>query len=241
MEVHHHSHSARKKWTHYLWEFFMLFLAVTAGFLVENWREHFVEHKRAKAFAASLIEDLKKDTAALNQALEFSGTKNKGLDRLVELLHQSPDKWHDSVFYDAVQYFPRIAPFVHTQGTYEQIKNSGSLRYFPQRLVGLLNQYDVYSKRAEDRDALNSKQVLETFIPFSSGFINYEVILDFISHRPVSHSMYNKMKGRDEADQFINYAVMARRGQERSLSEYEQLMKLSGEIFKELKEKYHLQ
>jgi hypothetical protein len=25
MEVHHHSHTARKKWTHYFWEFIMLF------------------------------------------------------------------------------------------------------------------------------------------------------------------------------------------------------------------------
>ncbi len=28
MEVHHHSHTARKKWTHYFWEFLMLFLAM---------------------------------------------------------------------------------------------------------------------------------------------------------------------------------------------------------------------
>ena len=28
MEVHHHTHTPRKKWTHYFWEFLMLFLAV---------------------------------------------------------------------------------------------------------------------------------------------------------------------------------------------------------------------
>jgi len=27
MEVHAHTHTPRKKWTHYFWEFFMLFLA----------------------------------------------------------------------------------------------------------------------------------------------------------------------------------------------------------------------
>ena len=27
MEVHAHTHTARKKWTHYFWEFLMLFLA----------------------------------------------------------------------------------------------------------------------------------------------------------------------------------------------------------------------
>jgi hypothetical protein len=34
--VHHHSHTERKKWTILLWEFLMLFLAVTLGFLVET-------------------------------------------------------------------------------------------------------------------------------------------------------------------------------------------------------------
>lgn len=241
MEVHAHTHTPRKKWQHYFWEFFMLFLAISAGFLVENWREHVVEHKRAKAFAGSLFEDLKKDTAALNEALDFSKAKIEAMEKLIELLHQSADHWHDSAFYSEVQYFARIAPFVHTQGTYEQIKNSGSLRYFPQRLVGLLNQYDVYSKRAEDRDGLNSKQVLETFIPFSVGLVNYEVIMDLIYQRPVTHTMYNKIKDRDVADIFINYAMMASRGQQRSMAEYEQLVKLSGEIFSELKNHYNLQ
>ena len=46
MEVHSHSHMPRKKWTHYFWEFLMLFLAVFCGFLAENQREHFVEHQR---------------------------------------------------------------------------------------------------------------------------------------------------------------------------------------------------
>jgi len=54
MEVHHHAHTARKKWTHYLWEFLMLFLAVFCGFLAENFREHQVEHNREKKFMASL-------------------------------------------------------------------------------------------------------------------------------------------------------------------------------------------
>jgi len=45
MEVHHHAHTPRKKWHHYFWKFFMLFPAVTLGFIVENQREHYIEHK----------------------------------------------------------------------------------------------------------------------------------------------------------------------------------------------------
>ena len=57
MEVHHHSHTQRKKWTHYFWEFLMLFLAVFCGFLAEYKLEHVIEQKREKQFIKSLIED----------------------------------------------------------------------------------------------------------------------------------------------------------------------------------------
>lgn len=48
METHgQHLHKAPSQgWKHYVFEFFMLFLAVFAGFLAENQREHFVEKKR---------------------------------------------------------------------------------------------------------------------------------------------------------------------------------------------------
>ena len=69
MEVHAHSHGERKKWTHYLWEFLMLFLAVFCGFLAENQREHMVENKREKEYMQSLMEDLRTDTANLNSVM----------------------------------------------------------------------------------------------------------------------------------------------------------------------------
>ena len=50
MEVHAHSHTPRKKWTHYFWEFLMLFLAVFCGFLAEYQLEHVIEQKREKQF-----------------------------------------------------------------------------------------------------------------------------------------------------------------------------------------------
>ena len=50
MEVHAHTHTARKKWTHYFWEFLMLFLAVFCGFLAEYQLEHKIEKDREKQF-----------------------------------------------------------------------------------------------------------------------------------------------------------------------------------------------
>ncbi len=82
MEVHQHSHTPRKKWTHYLWEFLMLFLAVFCGFLAENFREHQVEKERGKQYILSLYEDLKTDTARLNYIIAYDVAKIEGLKNM---------------------------------------------------------------------------------------------------------------------------------------------------------------
>ena len=82
MEVHAHSHTPRKKWTHYFWEFFMLFLAVTAGFFVENMREHYIEHRRGLQYIRSFVEDLKTDTTGFSNIIAQYRIKETQLDQL---------------------------------------------------------------------------------------------------------------------------------------------------------------
>jgi len=55
MEIHKHPHHVthKKQWGEYLLEFFMLFLAVFLGFLVENFREHRVEKERGVEYVRS--------------------------------------------------------------------------------------------------------------------------------------------------------------------------------------------
>src|SRR5690348_8331488 len=85
MEVHHHAHAPGKKWTHYLWEFLMLFLAVFCGFLAENTREHMLEHKKAKAYARSLLKDLQNDTADILTAERYESRTMDMIDSLMSL------------------------------------------------------------------------------------------------------------------------------------------------------------
>ena len=87
MEVHAHSHTERKRWHHYFWEFFMLFLAVTLGFLVENQREHFVEHQWEKQFIRSLFNDIKADTIHIAKIITARTTKEHSLDSLSYMMN----------------------------------------------------------------------------------------------------------------------------------------------------------
>src|SRR6186713_675118 len=66
MEVHHHAHTSRKKWTHYFWEFLMLFLAVFCGFLAEYQLEHKIESDRGKQYIYFFYEDLLTDSSHFN-------------------------------------------------------------------------------------------------------------------------------------------------------------------------------
>src|SRR6185436_4825134 len=79
MEVHQHTHSPHKRWTHYLWEFLMLFLAVFCGFLAEYQLEHKIEKDRAKELAASFYDELKGDSAAMNMVKNFRERKHAAL------------------------------------------------------------------------------------------------------------------------------------------------------------------
>jgi len=135
MEVHHHSHPAgsdnhrnKKKWTHYFWEFLMLFLAVFCGFLAEYQLEHKIERDREKQFIASFIEDLKTDTAAIRQNLHFRKQKMERMDSLLQLLSNRQIKGHENELYYFGRTLIRNAWFQSNDRTIIQLKNSGSLR-----------------------------------------------------------------------------------------------------------------
>jgi hypothetical protein len=86
MEVHHHPHTERKKFTHYLWEFLMLFLAVFCGFLAENFREHQVEHQRERQYMMTMLEDLESDTALLAECVAFWDNINNSIDSVTDAI-----------------------------------------------------------------------------------------------------------------------------------------------------------
>ncbi len=145
MEVHAHSHTPRKKWTHYFWEFLMLFLAITMGFFVENQREHYIEMQRARQFAISLIEDLKTDTAELNTAIRGTQKYVSGADTLLAELDKPASLQNDTLLQRLTAQLPVFNFYDPQLSTYNQIKNSGSLRYFNIEIIKRLNKYETYA------------------------------------------------------------------------------------------------
>ena len=161
MEVHHHAHTSRKKWTHYFWEFLMLFLAVFCGFLAEYQLEHYIERQRAKDFARSLHRDLVADTAVFNLNIERLKICTKKIDSLVNLLSNTEEahKKVSSIYSLSVYAF--ITPIsTPTESTLQQLLNSGSLRYLKNNL--LVDSIKIYN---------STIQFFKNFTASTSNFI----------------------------------------------------------------------
>ena len=149
MEVHQHTHTPRKKFTHYLWEFLMLFLAVFCGFLAENQREHMVEHQREKQYMASMLEDLVTDTAELRKGIISADSTNHYTDSV--LIFLSSYKIADKLPYK-FSLMMRLAgqrlTLINTDRTSSQLKNSGAMRLIRNKKVvdGILHYWNQIEK-----------------------------------------------------------------------------------------------
>jgi hypothetical protein len=129
MEVHTHTHTERKKFTHYLWEFLMLFLAVFCGFLAENIREHQIERKKEKEYIRAMIEDLKEDTTSFTSLIKTNAKACAQIDTLISLLKEKDrDASAKRIYYMARLIPLNDANLICQNKTFEQLKSSGDLR-----------------------------------------------------------------------------------------------------------------
>ena len=168
MEVHAHSSrtsGTRKKWTHYFWEFLMLFLAVFCGFLAENQREHMIEHQREKKFIRSLISDLSADTNRLGTIIDLRNQRAVMLDSFMVLLNKPDAEAYGRTIYYFNSYATRGVAFRFTpaDGTMQQLKNGGNLRLIQKASVSdSIIVYDVVN-RGYVWGNLDEEEIMDTY------------------------------------------------------------------------------
>lgn len=169
MEVHHHSHTGRKKKTDFLWEFIMLFLAVFCGFLAENLREHYIEHKREVKYIRSIVKDLATDTAWMNSYLHDQGISIDALDSVIFLLKKGdPDSFSRKRIYSLARMSIKLSsPNKINYNAYDQMRNSGNLRLIrEQAAVDSISRYYF--------DAKDIEQLNETIMQRQEALVEFE-------------------------------------------------------------------
>jgi len=148
MEVHAHTHTPRKRLIHYFWEFLMLFLAVFAGFLAENQREHFIENNRERQYIASLIDDLKLDSTALEKDIQFRLITEARFDTLIPLLKSTDPNLAGAHIYYLARLGSRKNHWSYNDRTIQQLRNSGNFRLIRYANVSdSILQYDMMMRQ----------------------------------------------------------------------------------------------
>ena len=246
MEVHAHSHSARKNWKHYLWEFLMLFLAVFCGFLAENQREHMIEHQREKKYIVSLIEDLNTDISRISEYIRYREAKVKNADTLIHLLISREYIHAGSEIYFLFIQSMRGWAFIPANGTMQQLKNSGGLRLIrKQDVVDSINTYDglVASQQFQDGveqnflnklrdltgDVFDAGVFLETYNPATNQAVRPAGNPKLITNNP---GVINKL---------ATLVIYVRGSTKFSLMDAERLKESAARFIKYLTKEYHLE
>ena len=157
MEVHPHTHTERKKWTHYFWEFLMLFFAVFCGFLAENFREHQVEKNRERQYIKSFIEDLEADTIDYkNRIVACDKTINISDSVIILLNRPDRDKWATDIYYFLRQ-IHRSGEFTTNDRTIIQLRNAGGMRLISNKAVS--DSIVDYYKMVESMKFIYEEQI----------------------------------------------------------------------------------
>jgi hypothetical protein len=241
MEVHAHTHTPRKKWTHYFWEFFMMFLAVFCGFLAENEREHFVEHQREKQYIRSLIQDVKTDTSQMERWLIRYAELHANCDSVLISFPTSPtvsNTWIRNIFL-LLRGFP---DFIYTDQTMQQLKNAGGLRLIRNKpAIDSIIAYD-----AAVRYILIEETVNDDYFGHLTDLINnqfsYRKINDS-TQAPSSHSNEKNYWIRYDSDEIekLYNLVYKYRDEIADFIHYLRALKMRGsELIRFLKKEYHL-
>ena len=160
MEVHHHSHKP-KKWKEYISEFFMLFMAVFAGFLAESYLDYRTERHKEHDYLISLVSDLKIDTTDIGfKVVNMGDVINDGRD-LSEYVYQENwmNKYADSIYILTERMHSSETTLQYADGTINQLKNAGGFRLIKSNeITEKIKEYTKGQDRIKDHEqAVNAR------------------------------------------------------------------------------------
>ncbi|MBK8874303.1 MAG: hypothetical protein IPN13_10425 [Bacteroidetes bacterium] len=210
MEVHHHAHShGKKNWKSYIREFLMLFLAVFCGSLAEYQLEHKIERDRAHELAKSFYEELKSDSLTAVIKCENRIRQEQALQYLSKYFKDSSLTDPPKLFAVNFEYgisFRTPGVFEPKTAILEQLKSSGSLRYFKnETFQSLVGDISIAIRNIYDRQALETSARIEYLNPLLVKHHDYEFWNTITKGNTITFDVATK--NYDESDEFVPFRL----------------------------------
>jgi hypothetical protein len=208
MEVHHHAHHDRKTWKSYIWEFLMLFLAVFCGFLAEYQLEHKIEKDRTEELAKSFYQELKNDSITAELKVKNRLKQEAALDYMINFFRDSSFDHLSKQFQINYQYGINFrTPIIFEPRTIilDQLRNSGSLRYFKNEKLQLLaGELSVAIKSILERQQLEDQSRKEHVTPIHIQ-LNDHTFDTEMRHR--NESLIESIAVYEKSDDFFPFFI----------------------------------
>lgn len=214
MEVHHPHHPThKKKWLEYLLEFWMLFLAVSLGFVAENVREHYIEKERAHELLGSVMNDVKSNIKLIDSLVAGNNAIMLKNDSALLYIETNDKISLDSFF----NFLPVVSyRYLNNNDTYDQMKSSGSLRYIKDSvLLRNIIEYSKLSKSAEYRSVnYEAEYIANEYTSIMQKWVPEDISLkrqtSLFLKRPEYNAIFYKGENLPVMNALNNYASQKR-------------------------------
>ncbi len=227
-----------QKWPEYLLEILVITIGILGAFVLNNWNESRKEQNSTKVLAASLVADMQKDVDFLLEARQWSKRKLESCDSILKLCSEPRDKWDSIAIYNHMNWVSQSNPFFPTNGTYEQMVTSGTLKSFDQSIANDLNAYNmqlkkiVYWANAEDQTLWMMGEIMWRGM-------NVRAMGDIRFNEELQNLRYIRIPA-DRVEEFLNLVAAVKTYRKKTMIEYHEHLRLGTDLIHTLKSEYPL-
>ena len=224
------------------------------GFVAENIREHIVEHNRSKEYAVSLVRDLQNDTTAINVQKKSGKIFIAITDSLLNLSKRPLEGRNAAQFSFYARFTYWTVPLSWSRATFEQIKNSGNLRYFKnykllEKLMkydGLVNEIEGEFKNHQTRGNMLLNQIDKIIEPEIHHDLSMYTLLalDTMSKETKDNFFSAKIESmeneRSEIREMLNMVIVQQRNIRFNDDRLQRTKELANELISDLEQEYDI-
>jgi len=173
-----------KNWKGYLLDFIMLFLAISLGFLADNFREKFSDRNKEREYIQSMIEDVEEDGINIKNAISVNTQRIQYLDSLLNKCFNykgtNVEKMKLNQFFSQVLVHPEfIAP---TELTMQQLKNAGGMRLIKsKKAINEIIRYDSKLKKIANQQLYYEKYQIKS-IDIGTKIFNLQKLIQALKN-----------------------------------------------------------
>jgi len=186
------------RWKTALIELVIVFVGITAAFMLENWRNASQDARMADQYMTSFSHDLVLDSTELETIIEANRDKLTMIQSALDSRNNQP--WSDDTLVTLLTEMMVTHLFQPTNTTYETAKNSGHMPLLPTyTLRSEISQYYEHFDEVRLKESLYNDYVQTYCVPFVFDYMNLasgdllpsirEVAPSYISNLVVGYSV----------------------------------------------------